>query len=443
MTWRSLPRGVRLAVIGVTSLALLAATGIVLWRVLGPAEVVTPANRPYPGRVIPAPGAIGALMSAPLVLDSRIRVYATQRQVWTDAPPDFKYERSALWSFRRWPAQVVGVLVLNGSTPGSVPIVVSAWSDGVLVGVDARTGAVAWQVEGEALGDSYVGRRTGANTLYRPPGLFTGTDSDGRTVVVTAGPKTIRAYDPSTGQQRWEIARWDFLRSTPAECRGVDFTAPGQYVALDNCSGVLHRLDLRTGATLPDLGTAGSTVSTAEPISCVVWHSQCPGVRLTSGGKVQAWALEPASQSGEQSPALASPALAEPGSILLHGLTITPDDPAAVTKLTARDLRTGELRWTWQAPFGSPAPALIGAGTDRVLMLTSDRTLIAVSAESGNELSRASAILSHEPPLPYEVNQVYLSGQYVVLERINPGATPDAPDTEYYFTHRPVLIAGS
>jgi outer membrane protein assembly factor BamB len=439
MTWRSLPRGVRLAVIGAISAVLLAASGIVLWRVLGPAEVVTPATQRYPDRVIPAPGAIGALMSAPLMLDSRLRVYATQRQVWTDAPPDFKYERSALWSFRRWPAQVVGVLALNGSAPGSVPVVVSAWSDGVLVGVDARTGTVGWQVQGEALGDAYVGRRTGADTVYRPPGLFTGIDSDGRTVVVTAGPKTIRGYDPSTGAKRWEVSR-----SSSADCRGVDFTAPGQYVALDSCAGVLHRIDLRTGATLPDLGSTGSTATAAEPVSCVIWHSQCPAVRLTSGGKVQAWVLEPSPASPAlASAALASPALAEPGSILLHGLTITPDNPAAVTKLTARDLRTGEPRWTWEAPWGSPAPALIGTGTDRIMLLMSDRTMIAVSAESGNELSRASVILSYEPPLPYEVNQVYISGQYVVLERINPGATPDMPDTEYYFTHRPVLIAGS
>src|SRR5215213_3260253 len=114
MTWRTLPRGARLAVIGAVSAALLAAAGVVAWRVLGPAEVVTPAQKPYPAPVIPAPGPIGVLVSAPLVLDDRIRVFATKRQVWADAPPNFKYERSALWSLRRWPAQLIGVVAVGG-----------------------------------------------------------------------------------------------------------------------------------------------------------------------------------------------------------------------------------------------------------------------------------------------------------------------------------------
>lgn len=433
MTWRTLPRGARLAVIGAVSAALLAAVGVVAWRVLGPADVVTPARRPLPAPVIPAPGPIGALISAPLILDDRLRIFAAERQVWADAPPDFKYERSALWSLRRWPAQLVGVAAVGGDRP----IVVSTWSDGELVGTDARTGTIAWQETAERLGTEFTGRRTGAQTLYDPPGLFT---ADG--AVVVAGPAHVTAYDPVTGAQRWQIP----VPAT-ADCRGVDLTAAGQYLLLDTCAGTVRRVDTATGAGLPDLG---SGITAAEPVSCAVGHARCPGVRLTGPAGLQGHLLDGTA-------AVPSTALATPGAVLADppapggtapatGPTVvTAANPAAVTSLDGRDPVTGELRWTWEPPPGATTPParLLAASGDRVLLLAPDHTLVAVSAETGRELSRVSLQLSHEPDEPYTTAQTYTSGRYLVLVRTKPDAPTTAPDDDFYLSPRPVLLAAS
>ncbi|GAA2400138.1 hypothetical protein Cme02nite_59260 [Catellatospora methionotrophica] len=420
MRWRTLPRGARLAVIGAVSVALLAAAGLVAWRVLGPAEVVTPARKPYPGPVIPAPGPIGVLVSAPLVLDDRIRVYATKRQVWADAPPNFKYERSALWSLRRWPAQLVGVVAVGGDHP----VVVSSWSDGELVGTDARTGEIAWQQRAETLGDAYTGRRTGASTVYQPPGLFT---TDG--AVVLAGPAHVTAYDPGTGARRWQ-------QPAPAapDCRGDDLTSAQQYLVHDTCTDTVRRLDTGTGTGLPDLG---SGVTAVEPVTCAVGHSRCQGIRLTApaaeGLLLTGLAADP------------SPPLATPGAVLAGGIAATAPDPAAVTRLDGRDPRTGDIRWNWQPAAGdtTPPPRLLTASGDRVLLLTPDHTLIAVSAESGKELSRTSLQLYYEPETAYDVAGFHTSGRYLVLVRTLPGAPVTAPDDDYYYSPRPVLLAAS
>ncbi|MEV4416633.1 PQQ-binding-like beta-propeller repeat protein [Catellatospora sp. NPDC049609] len=420
MRWRTMPRGARIAVIGAASAALLAAAGLVAWRVLGPAEVVTPARKAYPEPVIPAPGPIGALISAPLILDDRIRVFADERQVWADAPPDVKYERSALWSLRRWPAQLIGVVTVGGADP----VVVSSWSDGALVGTDPRTGEVAWQVAAEPLGDEYAGRRTGAATLYQPPGLFT---ADG--AVVVAGPQHVTAYDPATGGQRWQVA------APAASCRGADLTATGQYLVHDTCAGTVRRVDTASGRALPDLG---SGITAVDPVSCVVGHSRCPGVRLTGRSGVQGFLLDGAD-------ALPSPALSAAGTVLTGGTAASAPDPSAVTRLDGRDPRTGEHRWTWQPPAGSttPPPRILATGPDRILLLAPDQTLIAISAESGKELSRTSLVLSFEPTTPYTIAETNTSGRYLVLVRTVPGIPPTAPDADYYWSPRPVLLAAS
>lgn len=421
MRWRTLPRGARLAVIGAVSAALLAAAGLVAWRVLGPAEVVTPARKPYPEPVIPAPGPIGVLVSAPLVLDDRIRVFATKRQVWADAPPNFKYERSALWSLRRWPAQLIGVVAVGGGSP----VVVSSWSDGQLVGTDARTGTIAWQVGAEALGDAYTGRRTGASTVYQPPGLFT---TDG--AVVVAGPAHVTAYDPATGAQRWQSTA-----PVGRDCRGVDLTSAQQYLAHDTCAGTVRRYDTTTGTALSDLGTG---VTVAEPVSCAVGHSRCLGVRLADSAGAEGLLL-----SGPN--AEPSPPLAAAGSVLAAGIAVTAPDPAAVTRLDGRDPRTGDLQWTWQpsATDTTPPPRLLAATDDRVLLLAPDHTLIAISATSGRELSRTSLQLHYEPDVPYDLAQAHTSGRYLALVRTLPGAPTTAPDDDYYLTPRTVLFAAS
>ncbi|MDI1466250.1 PQQ-binding-like beta-propeller repeat protein [Catellatospora sp. KI3] len=419
---------------GAVCAALVAGGGIVLWRVFRPTDVVTTATRPLPAPVIPAPGALGALISAPLIVGDRIRVHAAPRQVWADGPADFHYETSALWSLRRWPADLVGVVAL-----GEPPVVVSSWSDGMLFGTDADTGRTLWSVHGDTLGDDYQGRRTGAATVYDPPGLFTA----GQTVL-TSKDKTLTGYDPTTGSVRWRV-------DLPADddCRGTAFTAATQFLLHDTCTGTLLRYAADTGAALPPLGTALTAV---EPVSCAVGASDCLGVRTTGTDGRHAWLLPPAATSGTETVAgtpTASEPLAAPGAVVAEpaeGATVvvTAPDPAAVTELTGRDPVTGEVRWTWRPQPGDPAPALLPTGArDRVLLVTPEHTLIAVNAETGKELSRSTLDLYYEDPFPYTLGHVYASGNYLVLERLRPDTAPEAPDSTYYPSPRPVLLAAS
>ncbi|MBV1855339.1 PQQ-binding-like beta-propeller repeat protein [Catellatospora sp. NEAU-YM18] len=398
-----------------------------LWRVFRPTDVVTTATHPMPAPVIPAPGALGALVSAPLIVGDQIRVHAAPRQVWADGPADTKYETSALWSLRRWPADLLGVVAAGDQ------VVVSAWGDGMLVGTDPRTGRTTWSVRADVLGEAYQGRRTGAATVYDPPGLFTA----GQTVLTT-GDKTITAYDATTGAVRWR-------HDLPADehCRGISFTAPTQFLTHDTCTDTLLRYSVDTGAPQTPLGTG---VTAVEPVSCAVGNSDCLGVRATASDGPHAWLLPPAASSGTETP---SAPLAAPGAIVTGppqaaAAVVTTPDPAAVTELVSRDPSTGEARWTWRPQPGDRAPTLLPTGArDRILLVTPEHTLIAVNAETGKELSRSSLDLYYEDPFPYTLGHVYASGHYLVLERLTPDTAADSPDTVYYASPRPVLLAAS
>jgi outer membrane protein assembly factor BamB len=409
MAERSLSRSLRLAVAAAISATLLLAAGITVWRVLRPTEVVNPAAVSYPSALDPVPGKVGALVTTPLIVDDRIRVFAKKREVWADGPPDYQYERSAYWSYRRWPAEVVGVTVLQGDEP----LVVTAWSDGMLVGIDAVTGTVAWRVESDALGSEYSGRRTGANTVYLPPGLFT-SDS----TIITVSSKTIRGYR-ADGIQVWERP---LIIDT--KCHGDEFTGREQLLVVDTCTHQLHRIRVTDGSDLPTINISAAAV---EPISCELGHSQCLGMRAAG----RAWILN-GTNYGESAP------LAVAGSLLANGVVVTPDRPSEASEVSGVDPNTGATLWQWHAP----APAtLLAAGTDRVFLLTTDRTLATLDPHTGADLTRSGINVLHEPTTPYAVHLAYTSHRYVVLERVNPGVPESADDNSYYFTNRPALIA--
>lgn len=394
---------------------LVGATGLVAWRVLSPAEVSTPATKPLPEVVLPAPGAVGILVSAPLVIDNRFRVYAKKREVWADGPPSYHYERSAYWSYRRWPAQVTGVLAAKADRP----LVVTAWSDGILVGIEAETGRVAWRVEtGEPLADQYGGRRTGAQTVYTPPGLF----SAGETTFITIGEQ-ITGRSVATGQTLWTVP----MPHTP-QCQGDTFTTTGGQLLLpDTCSKTIARLDVSSGQAQQPI-----PADSVEPVSCRVGHSNCAAMRLTTGGTVTGWTL--GGPAPEQLPPLAAA-----GSLYDGENVIVPE--AGSTSLSAVS-PSGEVLWTWRP--AAPAPfELLSADRTRVLVLESDSTLVSLDPVTGRFKSYASALMRHEPERRYDVNQWYVSDRYVVLERTNPGVPATADDDEYYYTNRPILIASA
>src|SRR5215475_10792385 len=94
----------RWAVIGIAVDAVLAATGLVGYRVFRPGELVDAAKSSYPSTAAVAqPMVYGTLLATPLLVDLRLRVYAAKRDVYADTPVDVKSSLSHFWSYRRWP----------------------------------------------------------------------------------------------------------------------------------------------------------------------------------------------------------------------------------------------------------------------------------------------------------------------------------------------------
>jgi len=414
----------RLAGLAAATLVLLGATGVIGWRVLRPTEVVTPAVTALPTVAHPSPGSLGVLVSAPLIIDNRIRVFAKKREVWADGPASYHYERSAYWAYRRWPAQVTGVLAMKADWPDEPDqpdrsLVVTAWTDGMLVAIDAQSGTITWRVEGgDALADRYGGRRTGAETMYTPPGLY----SAGSTfITAAAGQLTARAA--GSGDTLWTVP----VPASP-ECLGETFTTTAaQLLVHDTCAKTIARLDLSNGQALPPV--PGDAV---EPLSCSVGRSECTAMRVTVAGAVTGWVFTDAS------PVALTP-LAAAGS-LYNGQDVAV--PSADSSSLWMVDTSGEVLWTWRP--AAPAPfRLLAADRSRILLLESDSTLVSLDPATGRFKSYASVLMEHEPDRPYDVNQWYVSGSYLVLERTNPQVPPNAGDDAYYYTNRPILLASA
>jgi len=447
----------RTVLVAAAVMASLVGASAVAYRVLGPAEVTSGATGDYPVEAPTArPGVIGTLAAAPLIVDGRVRVYAAKRQLRADAPVDARTQRSPLWSYRRWPEQLVGV-VAAGTT------VVGRWSDGTLVAIDARTGQVRWRADGPGPEVAeYTGRRTGAATVYAPEGLFIGGD----VVVVrsdvdldTAG---VVGVDLASGRRLWR------LTTVPFGCRRADFTTvSGRYAVVDQCTGGRERevrfYDVRTGELdlawrLP-AGAAGKILSGA-PLGCRVGRSDCAAMLIDIGGRGLGWLLRgptpvPAPGLDTESPGAnvtrprspTSPATG--GGIPLPVLVPTPDvgDVAVQgmpSRLTGARAADGRQLWTWQ-PAGSKPENwawVVAAEPGRVHLLTYDYWLVTVDTATGAELSRFLFTYGRERT-GWEDGLGYASGGFVTVERLAAGAGPRQPDDEYYFVAQPVLFAGT
>src|SRR5438128_7170639 len=110
---RGWPRSVRYAVSAVAVLTALIASAVIGVRVFAPAETVVPATAPYPDRPTITPTRYGELAVAPLVVDGRLRVFAEARRVWADTPLTESSDSTPYWSYRRWPAEVAGVVEVD------------------------------------------------------------------------------------------------------------------------------------------------------------------------------------------------------------------------------------------------------------------------------------------------------------------------------------------
>ena len=242
----------RVLVRSLLALVVLAAATAIGWRVLAPAEQLEPAATPYPMAVVRMPGVTGRTNVAPLIVEDRIRVYAAKNLVRADAPVDAKGVYTPYWSYRRWPEQLSGVVA-------SGPTVITRWSDGRLVALDGHTGKIAWRADGPAA-PPYAGHRTGAATVWNPPGLRLAAG-----IVVVAAADELAGYDVRTGARRWRA-------ETPTGCTDGFTTVGGQYVCP---TGTYDTASGRLTAPWPD--------APVTPLGCAVARSLCAGVRNAAG----------------------------------------------------------------------------------------------------------------------------------------------------------------
>jgi outer membrane protein assembly factor BamB len=388
----------------VVVLAGLAAVG---YRVFRPRETLMRPTIPYPTTVpiITDDRPFSELRAAPLVVEGRLRVYAEKWRVWSDAPVGERYESTPYWAFRRWPAQVVGVVSM---TTAVGPYVITQWSDGELVALDARRGEVAWRAQAPVAATTYNGRRTGATTVYEPRFLLT-VRAGPVPVVIATGADELHAFDASTGEQLWQ-------GRLPAGCEPSGWTGSGLLVVPD-CTGMT--LEFRSAADGSERGAwTAKGASPPAPGECALGRSEC---RLITQG-TQTWLL------GSNARLDALPPL-EPGAALV-GDTVFFQTPTGVA---ARKMTDGTPLWTWKG-----TSKLIAADAAGVYLLTEDRTVLGLSPTTGHLTVLGCA--SSMPNEAWKIGHIHTTnGSYIALERIT-DASPAAKDSLYFYGPRPVAL---
>ncbi|MCZ7435016.1 PQQ-binding-like beta-propeller repeat protein [Micromonospora sp. WMMC241] len=413
--------GRRRAVVALVAVLAVAASVAVVARVLAPAEVETVARDPYPAAPAPTAGVIGRLPVAPLVVDGRLRVYAGARQVYADQPVTGRHRVTPFWSYRRWPAKLVGVLA-EGTT------VVSRWSDGRLVALDARTGRVSWRADGPAPGSVPKPRRTFAATVWDPAGLHLARTADGVDVLLAAGPGAVGGYALTDGRRLW---RADVGRG----CRvDVGSTASGEMVGVDTCAGP-PSVELRDAATgvvrtrwrPPDAPDR----LVVTPVGCRDGHSGCRGLRTAGpdGGGSRGWLV---TDPGEPT---AAPGLDDPESAL-DGERVVDTSGGVVT---GRSPRTGEE--LWRRADIHPARVL-ATEPGRVHLLTDRRELVTLDPLTGATRSEF-VFTAGRDGIGWQPGRAYAVGGYVAVERVRETATADDDDQGWFLMAEPVLIAAT
>jgi hypothetical protein len=384
--------------------------GLVLWRVLAPAEVLSSASPPTtpPSSDISdlSPGVTGTAGVAPLIVDGRVRVYAVKRQVRADMPVSASSVLTSSWSYRRWPEQLSGVVAIGRT-------VISRWSDGALVAIDGDSGKIVWRASGPPA-PGFGGHRTGAATVWAPPGLHVAAGS----VVVIQGQKLI-AYAGSTGKRLWTT-------TLPPGCTDGFTTAGGLYI----CSA--GAFEAATGTPVASFPPGPFT-----PLACDAAASTCPALRDGAG---HGWMVD-------RPRPRRLPQLDRPGSTLAAGLIIY---PAAGTLRAVSP--SGADQWTYPFPaqvlgafprsLPGAAPAAVpgAAAPTSVVLLTPGRHLVVVDARTG--LPRADFMLLYKSETgQWDPGRWQVSGGYVAIERLEKGHPSDPDTAGYYFTERPVIIA--
>ncbi|MGK5743184.1 outer membrane protein assembly factor BamB family protein [Micromonospora sp. URMC 103] len=412
--------GRRRVVLAVAALLAVAAIAATVYRVLAPAEVSTVATRAYPAPAQPSAGVIGRLPAAPLIVDGRLRVYAAHRQVYADRPVDARYRNTPFWSYRRWPAELVGV-VATGTT------VVSRWSDGRLVALDARDGRVAWRADGPTPAREPAARRTGAAVVWDAPGLYLTRAADGRDVVVATGDEEARGVEVAGGRELWRAALAKGCRSD------VGTTPSGQLVGVDRCAGpaAVEFRDAATGAVTARWRPEGAGDElVVTPVGCRVARSGCPALRTAapSDAAGRGWLLDGGTP-------VAAPALDRPDTQLVGEQAVGIVDGV----LVGRSARTGDEVWR-RPDLGSGRVIAVQPG--RVHLLTDANDLVTLDPATGADRSRFTLTVGQDGT-GYVPGAAYAADGYLAVERLRKPVDPDADDQRYYLTSEPLVLAAT
>ncbi|MFD1080575.1 outer membrane protein assembly factor BamB family protein [Micromonospora andamanensis] len=411
--------GRRRIVAAVAAVGVAATVGVIAYRVLAPAEVSTPARGDYPARSVAPPGVTGRLPVAPLIVDGRLRVYAAPRQVYADQPVDGRSRRTPYWSFRRWPASLDAV-VTSGTT------VLTRWSDGQLVALDARTGRVAWRADGPEPAAERATRRTGTAVVWRPGGLAVSRTTDGRHVVVSSGDGEVSAVDLADGGQPWRAAVGSGCREPVGSGSG------GRLLTVDDCDGpaVVEFRDAATGVVTarwrpPDAGgELTATLLGCEPdgVGCAALRTAGPG-----DASAQGWLL------GSAEPVQA-PVLDGSDTELVDGTAVSLADGV----LVGRAVPGGAERWRAEVGPGR----VIAVQPGRVHVLTEANELVTLDPTTGARLSGFVLDIGSDG-VGWAPGDAYAADGYVVVERLRRPVDPDADDQRYYLTPEALIVAAT
>ena len=386
------------------ALLLVAGVGAIAWRVLRPAAALDRSSRPYPATAAAhEPERYASLPDAPLIVQGRLRVFAEKRRVWADADVANRHQLNPYWSYRRWPGQVVGVVAIEEPAP----IVVIRWSDGAVTGVDARAGRIAWEKRiAPTDAQGYTGRRTGAQTVYRPRGMYTTGRPDGAPVLVLAEPGGAAGYEPWTGARLW-------TRSTgcDGDTASGGWTAGTAYVA--RCGDRLDIVDAGTG--LP-LGTWSG--SDPKPWGCQLGRSGC---RLVASGGTNFTV----GADGAVAPAPNAPSNAD--FVVRNGYV----DWRRDSHVGVVDAATGRQRW--RVPLRG---YVVAADDNLVYLVTKTHWLVALDAATGLDRARVQIPAGRD----WRAGYVYAAHGFVALERVIGREQDD--DASYYYAMSTVELLG-
>jgi outer membrane protein assembly factor BamB len=382
-------------------------------RVFAPADTLDRSHDAHPAAAVAYGRVYGELMHSPVFVGTRLRVYAAGNRVWADGPVDAHYPTSALWAFRRWPAQLTGVVTAEH-------VVVSRWSDGQLVALDPDQGRIRWRADGGPGATSYEGRRTGAETVYEPPGMYLATAAGGKPVVVIVNGGAVTGFDGDTGARLWHRTV-----DGRADCRS-DFTAAGLIVSLDRCASTVDAYDAVTGQ--PHGGWPADP--TLRPVGCAIGERMaCTGLAGATGG----WLIGPDGRL------TAAPDLSGTDTWLV-GRTVV--HPVPDGHIQAHDALTGAVLWSWPDGGDGFDSRIIAVEPGVVHVVTRELDVVNLDAGSGAVFSRFPGHVIGDNR-PWAPGYVYASHGFVAIERLLRHAKRDGSDGEYYYPFPTVLLTGS